>query len=164
MAAIVKQLVAFASAEARRICCPTPLVVTANSGVASGDALKDWFEVLVRHPKLYLRVTLSLDISMAKGCVPRSSDLPKRLLLADSEGSTTAGKYGHLLDDIPQSPSAFSMFLKERQVGASLTSLMRRSPAVNLDFLEIKEMIEDEQGEEKVDEIEADDMVTWLLD
>ncbi|EEH42840.2 uncharacterized protein PADG_07660 [Paracoccidioides brasiliensis Pb18] len=54
----------------------TALTERSNSDKAAENGTKSWGEVLVRQPRLYLRLSLSLDIAFARGQFPRDADLP----------------------------------------------------------------------------------------
>jgi hypothetical protein len=48
---------------------------------ASPDAIPDWFEVFVNKPQQYLRISFSIDLSLAAGKYPDKKDLPRLLSL-----------------------------------------------------------------------------------
>jgi hypothetical protein len=41
--------------------------------------VNDWGDVFLRQPSLYLRLTLTIDLSLTNGCFPRDSDFPTAL-------------------------------------------------------------------------------------
>lgn len=41
--------------------------------------VNDWGDVFLRQPSLYLRLTLTIDLSITNGCFPRDSDFPMAL-------------------------------------------------------------------------------------
>ena len=43
------------------------------------SVVNDWGDVLLRQPKLYLRLVITLDLSMSKGLFPKDSDFPLAL-------------------------------------------------------------------------------------
>lgn len=54
---------------------PTSLVRSSQEGI------QDWFEVFVSKPQQYLRISFTIDISLAMGRYPDTEDLPRRISL-----------------------------------------------------------------------------------
>lgn len=50
---------------------------------ASPNEIDDWFGVFVNQPLRFLRISLSIDMSLANGKFPEYEDLPRRILLED---------------------------------------------------------------------------------
>ncbi|EEH34680.2 hypothetical protein PAAG_05729 [Paracoccidioides lutzii Pb01] len=67
----------------------TALTERSNSDKFAENGTKSWGEILVRHPRLYLRLSLPLDIAFARGQFPRDADLPslvREFRLKDDSG------------------------------------------------------------------------------
>ncbi|KAK2774854.1 hypothetical protein FQN53_003469 [Emmonsiellopsis sp. PD_33] len=54
----------------------TALTERPNKQLSIGKGTKSWAEVFVRQPRLYLRLSLSIDFAFARGQYPRDADLP----------------------------------------------------------------------------------------
>lgn len=54
---------------------PASLVRSSQGGI------QDWFEVFVSKPQQYLRISFTIDISLAMGRYPDTGDLPRRISL-----------------------------------------------------------------------------------
>jgi hypothetical protein len=50
-----------------------------TSLVRSAPDIQDWFEVFVRKPTQYLRISFTIDMSLSTGRYPDTEDLPQRL-------------------------------------------------------------------------------------
>lgn len=50
-----------------------------NSLTRTSPELQDWMEVFVNSPAAFLRISFSVDMSMAVGRYPTTQDLPRRL-------------------------------------------------------------------------------------
>ena len=51
----------------------------ASNATDDPSVVQDWGDVLLRQPKLYLRLTVTMDLSMSKGSFPNDSDFPLSL-------------------------------------------------------------------------------------
>jgi hypothetical protein len=51
---------------------------------AAANKIDDWFEVFVSQPRQYLRIALTIDISLCMGRYPQHEDFPRLLLMDGS--------------------------------------------------------------------------------
>lgn len=51
----------------------------ASKSTDDPSVVQDWGDVLLRQPKLYLRLTITIDLSFSKGYFPNDSDFPLAL-------------------------------------------------------------------------------------
>jgi hypothetical protein len=65
-------------------------------GGGDGRKIKDWTDILTSHPSLYLRLALTMDLSLSKDRLPVEGDFPaslRGLLGAGGGGSTSSGVF-----------------------------------------------------------------------
>lgn len=65
----------------------TDLGSLASKSTDDPSVVQDWGDVLLRQPKLYLRLTITTDLSMSKGNFPADSDFPPVLQSKAKQGA-----------------------------------------------------------------------------
>lgn len=68
-----------------------------TAGDSTGNAkMQDWADILTSHPSLYLRLALTMDLSLSKGRLPEERDFPASLrgLLASGSASSLKRIFG----------------------------------------------------------------------
>ena len=75
----------------------------ASKSTEDPSVVQDWGDVLLRQPKLYLRLTTTMDLSMSKGNFPKDSDFPVAL---QSKVKPPGGQFPvyHILMDDTKTP------------------------------------------------------------
>ena len=191
LAMIVQKLVTFAAHESRKLNRQPMVSWPSASAPEDGSEIKDWLGVLVKHPKLYLRVSMSLDLSMARGKYPNQRDMPESLFWGHSENEPATLAAGSLLGrninvglageirkpnrTAPSIPRALGNIAME--FSFSPKARWMRDPAkegtdfdVNLDFMEINvndaTAKRNQAHQTATDEREGleDDILDWPVD
>lgn len=85
LSSIVEKLLHDAEPETRRICSASGASTPERSLVLSRKS-KDWSDILNQRPKVYLRLTLALDMALSRGKFPEESDFPTGCRIAEIDG------------------------------------------------------------------------------
>lgn len=78
VSSVMERVLEEAESSSRKLCLPATFFSHRDASHPS-SRISDWYEIFVQHPKLYLRVALSLDLSFANGKFPEDSDFPRQL-------------------------------------------------------------------------------------
>jgi hypothetical protein len=140
---IIEQILADAEPQTRSICARPRSTLACRNLVMSSKS-RDWGDILSQNPKLYLRLTLALDMSFSRGKFPHDCDFPVGCRIAQLED-------GSPLQDSPIEVSSaqaeFVLPTAAMEAGAWEMLDMKPSPSsnffddmsVNLDFADLFE-------------------------
>ena len=124
------------------------------SPVASLDS--NWFVMFVSQPNLYLRIALTIDMSLSIGCSPSADELPRQLQIQEPEEvqgcmpyiSTPATSFYDASHIVPRQPDKADTV---------------KTQHTNLDYFELSDRSSDSQDEALWDGHSFDDMLENFL-
>ena len=79
---VIEKILAEAEPQARRI-CGQPESTSTPSSLALSSKSRDWGDIFSHDPKVYLRLTLALDMSFSRGEFPQDCDFPNACRLGE---------------------------------------------------------------------------------
>lgn len=92
LSSVVERLLKDVEPETRRISSTSGASTPKRSLVLSKKS-KDWSDILKQRPKVYLRLTLALDMALSRGKFPEESDFPTSYRTADIDAQHTEDTY-----------------------------------------------------------------------
>lgn len=96
------------------------LLLLDATDLVSTKTTKNWSDIFIRHPRFYLRISLTLDLAISRGQYPRESDLPPLVRELPMKGQRRSAT-DMLLEDSPteEAPAALEStstnLLQQRQ-------------------------------------------------